>query len=279
MDILSGTSALIPLPAFPSSFGLGDRKEITGLRPFGISEVDLCADFASADRAALVTYILGSCLFDPGGVLSAEFFRELSIGKRIECLLVLASGGSPAPLEFPFNCPGCSEAIGLEFTLNEISMLQNEADSIDVVGVDIRGRRLEFRKPTGRHQELLAEIALKEEQYFDFVRELIATLAMDRDTGENIRPDDFVAIEAAMLEADPLVDFSCDVRCSECGMNNILVIDLMETALDRLRQAQGQLIVMIHRLASQYHWSEKEVFEVPHWRRIMFLELIGTGKK
>ncbi|HEV7642868.1 MAG TPA: hypothetical protein VGO50_02900 [Pyrinomonadaceae bacterium] len=277
MNILSGTSALIPLPEFSLSSGRHDAVRNAGLRRFGISEADLSADFSSADRAALATYLLESCIVDPAGVLPAGFFRELSIGKRIECLLVLAAGGPETSLGFPFKCAGCNEEIELELTLQEISMLQSEADQVEVVGLDIRGRRLEFRKPTGRDQELWAGLVVRNER--SLAAELTETLAVSQEVIENIEPEDLSAIEAAMLEADPLVDFTCSVNCGECGEDNKYAIDLMETALGMLNRAQSQLVIMIHRLASHYHWNEKEIFSVPHWRRKQYLELIGAVRK
>jgi hypothetical protein len=62
-------------------------------------------------------------------------------------------------------------------------------------------------------------------------------------------------------------------------MANDIAIDLCEVALTTLRRLQRQLIVMVHRLASHYHWSEQEIFAVPHWRRKEYLELIAAGRR
>src|SRR5688572_15665252 len=103
----SGTSQLFPLPEFPLLYGSGSstRREVF-FRRFGIIEADLGHDFASPNRAALATRLLDACLIDPDLVLPQEFFRDLSVSKRIECLLVLALGGDDA-LRFPFKCVGC----------------------------------------------------------------------------------------------------------------------------------------------------------------------------
>jgi hypothetical protein len=52
----------------------------------------------------------------------------------------------------------------------------------------------------------------------------------------------------------------------------------METALGMLRRAQQALVGAVHRLASQYHWSERDIFAVPAWRRQHYLRLIASGK-
>src|ERR1041384_6097293 len=109
MDSLSGTSTLIPLPGFPLHTGHGSLVDETGFRRFGVLERDLGVDFTSPDRAALVTRLLELCIVDPSRTLPECFFRELSIGKRIECLLLLAAGGPDTALGFPFKCSGCGE--------------------------------------------------------------------------------------------------------------------------------------------------------------------------
>jgi hypothetical protein len=276
MDSLSGTSTLIPLPGFPLHIGHGSLVDKAGFRRFGVSERDLGVDFTSPDRAALVTRLLELCIVDPSRTLPEGFFCELSIGKRIECLLLLAAGGADTALGFPFKCSGCGEEIELEITLGEISALQREADSAEIISVDVGDRRLEFRKPTGRDQELWGEIPFSDER--SLAAELISTLIVRREALESIDTGDFGIIEAAIQETDPLVDLSCSVGCGECDELNKYEIDLTETALGMLRRAQNRLVVMIHRIASHYHWSEKEIFDIPHWRREQYLELIGAKK-
>jgi hypothetical protein len=277
MNALSGTGVLIPLPGCPQDIGRDVSAGGVGLRKFGIFAGDLGIDLASANRAALVTRLLESCAVDPAGILPDSFFRELSVGKRIECLLVLAAGGPGAALGFPFKCAGCGEEIELELTIREISEMQGEADLIEMVGVDIGGRRMEFRKPTGRDQEMWGKMIFSDER--DRAAGMIGTLAALPGSFEALQPVELSAVEEGLDEADPLVNFSCRVSCGECGELNEHETDLTETALGMLNRAQKQLVITVHRLASHYHWSEQEIFAVPDWRRRQFLELIGAIRK
>jgi hypothetical protein len=277
MNALSGTGVLIPLPGCPQGIGRDVSAGGVGLRRFGIFEGDLCLDFASANRAALVTRLLESCAVDPAGILPDSFFRELSVGKRVECLLVLAAGEPGAALGFPFKCAGCGQEIELELTLREISEMQGEADLIEMVGVDIGGRRMEFRKPTGRDQEMWGKMIFSDER--DAAAGMIGTLAALPGSFEALQPDELSAVEEGLDEADPLVNFSCRVSCGECGELNEHETDLTETALGLLNRARNQLVITVHRLASHYHWSEQEIFAVPDWRRQQYLELTGAIRK
>jgi hypothetical protein len=243
-----------------------------GFRRFGIVEDDLRVDFASINRAALATRLLDICAIDRDRVLPENFFCELSVGKRIECLLVLALGGAGDTLRFPFKCSGCGEDIELELTLAEIAAFQNEADQVEVVSVDLSGRRLEFHKLSGRDHESIGEAVFRDE--LEAATEIIGRLAVN--AVERLALRDIEMIESAMEEADPLVNFNCRIECGECGQANDHEIDLFETALDMLRRAQRRLVLSVHRIASRYHWSEQEIFAVPEWRRQQYLELIGT---
>jgi len=275
MELDTGTHRLIPLPEFPQRYGSGSSmRGGVGFRRFGIVQDDLRVDFAAINRAALATRLLEICAVDRDRVLPENFFRALSVGKRIECLLVLALGGIGDNLRFPFKCAGCGETLELELTLNEIAALQNEADQVEVVRVDVGGRRLEFQKLSGRDHESFGESAFGDE--FEAATEIIGRLAVDADAVERIAPGDVEVIEAAMEEADPLVNFNCRIDCGECGEENDHDIDLFETSLDMLRRAQLRLVLSVHRIASKYHWSEQEIFAVPEWRRQQYLELIGT---
>ena len=244
-----------------------------GFRRFGIAEDDLRVDFASINRSALATRLLDICAVDRDRVLPENFFRELSVGKRIECLLVLAHGGADDTLRLPFKCSGCGEDLELELTLDEIAAFQNEADQVELVSVDLSGRRLEFHKLSGRDQESIGEAVFSDE--FEAATEIIRRLAVDADAVERLAARDIKVIEAAMEEADPLVNFNCRIDCGECGQSNDHEIDLFETALDMLRRVQLRLVQSVHRIASKYHWSEQEICAVPEWRRQQYLELIG----
>ncbi|HBL57096.1 MAG TPA: hypothetical protein DDZ80_00510 [Cyanobacteria bacterium UBA8803] len=81
-------------------------------------------------------------------------------------------------------------------------------------------------------------------------------------------------LNQVMEDLDPLVNFSLQVICPYCGTENLQDFDLGAWALQQLEQAQQQLLITVHRLASYYHWSEAEIFAIPPWRRSRYLALI-----
>src|SRR5687768_16888078 len=121
MNSIPTSRAFIPLPAFSPSIADADLASSTSLRQFGTNETDLAIDFAGTDPHALITRILEQCTLDPESRLSAGFFRELSVGKRLECLLLLAADEVGPAFSFPFHCTSCSQELELELTLDEIA--------------------------------------------------------------------------------------------------------------------------------------------------------------
>jgi hypothetical protein len=276
MNSVPASEAIVPLPEFSPSLAGDPRANGVGLRRFGIFESDLAIDFAGGDPHMLITRLLGECTVDPEGRFSAAFFRTLSVGKRLECLLVLAAGEDGRAFNFPFPCVGCSQEIELELTLEEIAGQQREADLIETVEIEIKGKPVVFRKARGSDQEAWAAMHFRDEK--EAAAAMIGTLAVSQDIPKSLGPDELDLIDEAMDEADPLVNFLCRVTCGECNSPNEFLVDLCDVALGMLNRLQQQLLVMIHKLASHYHWNEKEIFEIPHWRRQKYLELIAAGR-
>lgn len=274
MDLISRTGAAITFPALPGGTVSGTAAGL-GLRPFGTEESDLAVDFKGSPPV-LITRILEQCAIDPGGELPPGFFRDLSVGKRLEFLLVLAASGNTSAFRFPFHCAGCREEIEFELTLDEIADLQGEADLIETVNVEIGGKVHSLRKPLGRDQEEWAVMTYNDDN--TMAAAMIGRLAATLSGWEDLAETDLGLIDEKLDEADPLVNFFCSVSCGECGHANEFGIDLCEIALGMLARLQKSLIVTVHKLAMHYHWSEREIFAVPHGRRLEYLDLISAAR-
>jgi hypothetical protein len=268
---------LIPISTFGDSAATHERTVWIKFRPFGQDETDLAVDFSSGARAALVTQLLEGCAPDHGRSLPPGIFRDLSIGKRLECLLALGAVSESPAFTFPFRCGGCQAQLEIELTLDELSEKQRESDQIQTVSVELNGKSVSLQKPTGRHQEEWARMAFgnETEAAAAMIRSLMTPPAPETMPLENEEID---VIDSAIDDADPLVNLACNVRCEQCGIQNQLMLDLCEKALEILQRLQQRLIVMVHQFASRYHWSEKEVFAAPLWRRTLYLELIAARR-
>jgi hypothetical protein len=270
---------LSPFPRLPAS--LRDHSPAAGplhLRPFGLDAGDLEVDFREA-RPLVVTAILALCARDAeGGRPGEEFLWGLPVSTRIECLLSLATGGGREQLLIPLLCPQetCAQQCEVELTLTELGGLGERDGGSERFMVRRGAEELWVRKPTGGDQ--LAWLNRTFADGAEALEAMAGALALDR-KGAPLgagRLDGAwaLAFDEALDEFDPLVNFHITARCPECGVESAHEVDLEALALGLLRRAQQRLLLTVHRLASHYHWSESQIFSVPHWRRSHYLALI-----
>jgi hypothetical protein len=248
------------------------------LRPFGYFIDDLGVDFNHEFRPYIATQILECCIRNRDGEkVNQNLFWDLTLDKRIECLITIATLENSSGLPISLRCLNetCQKMTELEISKDEITDLQLKADSFMI---RIGDENLEMRKPTGRDQIKWLETPLINKD--TVIREMIRTLLQEdkeNSSGTECGITDIAvkAIDELMDEFDPLINFNLTVRCPYCDKDSIYEIDLEEISLQRLHEAQKSLFLTVHRLASHYHWSEHAIFSIPHWRRIHYLSLIG----
>jgi hypothetical protein len=277
----------VPFPqiseAIKHQFSLGDLS----LRRFGILAQDCEINFNQPLRPYLEVQILECCTCNSNNITpDRDFFWSLELGTRIECLLAIACGSAqgaiatiPDRSEFtiPLRClnPDCKEPIEIDFSMEELSSLQAQKES-DIV-TEIGGKRFSIRKPTGFDQLHWLKQSFPDEK--SAVQTMLQTLLTEEQRATfdpaALAGENWVQVfNQAMEDIDPLVNFKVRVNCPYCGFQDTHPIDLGEFSLQRLRNAQKQLLETIHRLASRYHWSEQEISALPAWRRDYYLALI-----
>ena len=278
---------VIPAPFSAMAHRIGAQTALNSLRlrPFGCCEADLAIDFAQESRPHLVTELLCGCTCAEHGQAPGEdFFWDLTIGKRLEALLTIATVGGAVGLSVPLRCKAatCQAAIAIELTLAELAELQQQADATPTVKAPIAAQTLHLRKPTGRDQ-----LAWRKQSYADehtAVSVMIDSLLLGQDGQVNQRQSEIPAtwmevIGALLAEADPLVNYAIAVACPVCDQVDRYPIDLDQLALAELQGTQNQLIESVHRLAQHYHWSESQILAIAPWRRARYLGLIEKEEK
>jgi hypothetical protein len=269
---------LSPFPSLPEAVKAKHPDCDLRLRPFGLYENDLNLDFDHTPRPVLVTRILEWCTRNTRKEsLDQSFFWTLPIGKRIEALLTLMALGSGADIPITFRCPNpkCGQESEVEITRREIADLQEHAYQVENVVVDFESESLVLRRPTGGDQ--LEWLSARYADQEAASRAMLRSLLLD---GEEVafRDEWLPVAERALEERDPLVNFSLMIECSDCGEETLHELDLEEISLRELRRAQLRLLASVHHLATSYHWSEEQIFSVPHWRRAYYLRLIEAEK-
>ncbi|HEV7389305.1 MAG TPA: hypothetical protein VGN73_11900 [Gemmatimonadaceae bacterium] len=276
---------LSPFPHFAEAAADGYAIGNLALRPFGLYEADLDLDFDRTPRPVLITHLLERCTRSSRKEsVEQNLFWNLPVGKRIECLVTLSTSGADGEMTFGFRCPNtiCGEASEIALTIDELTTLQADAYATGRVEVPVGDEVLTLRRPTGNDQ--LAWLNRTFADGGEVRKTMIRTLLVHDNAGEavgtDVGSDEWLdSIEEVMEEHDPLVNFKLKVKCPCCDGTTLVAIDLEELSLRGLRNAQLRLLAAVHRLAAHYHWSEREIFAVPAWRRAEYLSLIADERR
>lgn len=233
-------------------------------RPFGDAE-DLDVDFATDNRAALITSILASC----GEPRDAQHWWSQTLGSRIAAMLrLLAVTDAIDHLKLVAYCrqPSCAEPFEFELPL---AILNDAVPDNGTVRVALDGvRSVSLRRPNGH--DLNAWRSQRLESPEVAIAAMLKSLVVE---GQATLEDASVLAEALSAE-DPLVAFTLSCNCPACGSPNEVSVDLEDVALSRLKQRQRMLLHEIHGLASHYGWTEAEVLAVAPSRRAQYLAMI-----
>jgi hypothetical protein len=81
------------------------------------------------------------------------------------------------------------------------------------------------------------------------------------------------AAEKVLSRLDPLSHLEILGKCINCHANVRAEIDPAAYWLSALRMDSANLLQDIHRLALRYHWTEKEILDLPEVRRQAYLDL------
>ena len=269
-----------PFPRIPDSIIAKYSISDLSIRPFGVFEKDLEICFKEKSRPYLVTRILQCCTDDiTGNPPESDFFLDLTVGKRIECLLTLATLGGSSLLNFSTPClnRACNQEMEIQISVDELVALEHQYDDSDSFIIRVADESMIVRKPKGYDQLEWLKNSYGDED--EVIKEVLKTLLSRNEKSIRDRgllfPDEWVQIiNDSMDEFDPLVNFNLMVYCPYCGNERLYDIDLEEISLQRLQEAQVSLLRSIHCLAKHYHWNEKQFFSIPPWRRSHYLALI-----
>lgn len=281
MAVLFDHSSVIPFPQLDGDQGLQSISDELCLRPFGFRAEDLTIDFGHTPRPWLETQILKCCTTDKNGNKPADdFFWNLYVSKRTECLLAITSLIEPSQkIDIDLRCqnPECLEEMELEFSMQEIASIQHVVEDSESIDVVIEDKHFSLRKPTGADQ--LNWLAASYTDKSCAAQSIINALLPEEQQiplhqKNNQNSEWLQTINKAMEKMDPLVNFHLKISCPSCEKKYDYPIDFADICLQKLQAAQNRLIEMVHTLAFHYHWNDQEIFALPPWRLQRHLRLI-----
>lgn len=258
-------------------------------------EEELLAGAVDVPAPELVTAVLCRAVRRIGAMspVTQEVARALPVADRLFLLLRIRAATFGERVEGTLGCPWpqCGAKVDVDFSLADVpvkrcaQLLPTYTAELSPAAA-VRGgdgaehRVVEFRLPRGEDQEALAAglaanpartlTALLErcvvgtERAWDDVGDLVARLS-SRARAE---------VEAAMEAAAPRVDLEMDLVCRECGRAFTAPFDPADFLFGELRTSRALLYRQVHYLARHYHWSEREIMEMPRDKRLAYIEIL-----
>lgn len=260
------------------------------LAPLSGREEELLATLAGAPAAELASEVLARCVHAIGEVrpVTADVARRLLVGDRLFLLLRLREASFGSRVEGRLGCPWCGKRVDLDFSTADVPVKACPAISLvhrlELSAEDVEDGApgaLEFRLPNGGDQEALAPLVARDADgaLTALLERCVAgagvpagdaARAVARLTAQGRR-----AVERAMDDRAPAVELEMELRCPECGRDFTSPFDLQGLVFGELRASRDLLYRQVHYLAFHYHWSEREILEMPREKRLAYIEVLA----
>lgn len=219
--------------------------------------------------AERVTLLLARCV-EIDGEAGDELARDLSVGDRVALLLELRRQTIGEAMRCLLACPRpeCGEQLELELTVADLLAAGDPGESGDEL--QVAGKRVVFRLPTGADEERAARRALGDVAAAS--QELLAACLV---TAPEPWPDGLAtAVEEAIAARDPYVRIELEMVCPACERSVVAELDPAGYVWRELEARHAERQLEVHLLASRYGWAEAEILALPPARRERYLELV-----
>jgi hypothetical protein len=199
----------------------------------------------------------------------------LPIGRRNARLLDLREQTFGADLVAVAACPACGRRVEAVFQASAIRTAEVAAEAVR--SCEIGGHSIEFRLPDTRDLEACGSLDSLDDARSALLRRLVLRAVHDgKPLGPDALPEDVIAGLAAEMDcADPNADIRLAFACPHCGTAFEAGFDIGSYFWDELEAWVARMLADVHRLASAYGWSERDILEMSAWRRQAYLRLLA----
>jgi hypothetical protein len=235
----------------------------------------------------VVTALLSKCLkrvgrFQPAPV---SLVRELVVGDREFLMMRLRELTLGNRINAVLRCgnPDCGQEMDIALNLDELNSPERHlAQRIFTFAVTSERDRfeIEFRLPTGAHQEAAAD-SISNDDELAVVKLLAMTITtingnsdIDVSSVAALPASVLKAIEARMEELAPLQTIELNAVCVECEQPFVSDFDVTSFFLAELQQYRRVLEREVHCIAWHYHWPEHEILSLTRAKRRRYIDLI-----
>lgn len=244
-------------------------KPVTGHIELALYECKTKAD----SLPVMVTQVLTAALDSVGGTEAAvDAVRSLSVGDRQFLMRRLAIHLGDDEFWLTAGCSYCRKPMDALIQLESLPV-KRAKDRFPFVDVQTRQGVFRFRVPNGSDQEAIVPLANESEALRALIQRLVVMGNGVPFKAELADEDEIRTIEAALEETAPEIATEVHASCPNCGGENRVAVE----PYDCLLSIDDTIFSEIHRMASQYHWSECDILSLSRNRRKRYLRLIDRS--
>jgi hypothetical protein len=260
------------------------------ITPLTGREEELLALKQQPEVASLVTKILQRCIQRIGSIspVSEDVIRNLLVGDRQYLLLKLRELTLGDYIRATICCPwpDCGQKIMVSFTTNDVPVTES-IDKRLVYSMELSPqaaftsasgeicREVSFRLPNGGDQELISPLLVQNEAQALTLLLQRCLHHPDQELINRLSPLARMEIEQQMAAVAPKVELTMESKCPECGRDYAVPFDIQHFFFGEMRTSRDLLYREVHYLAYHYHWSEREIMDMPRQKRRTYIEILA----
>lgn len=217
--------------------------------------------------------------------LDSHAVAKLSIGTRDARLLQLREWMFGPLLLNTAQCPQCGERVEWEGKTTDLRIQDvGDANSAEEFSLEVDGYQLRFRLPTSL--DIAAVMALVQSDSDNSDSTIGATALLKRcvvsvdHTGNACDLADLSqpvldALSQKIEELDPQAEIFTALTCPECSHQWQIPFDIASFLWTEINTWAERTLRSIHRLASAYGWTEREILNLSPIRRQLYLGMVN----
>ena len=206
-----------------------------------------------------------------------ETIAAWTIGQRDDRLMQLREWMFGPQLTSTALCPQCGERVEWESPISDLRRSADEAPLSTTFELSTGGYELRFRLPNS--QDVAAVIQQPGEAALQGLLSRCVLLVRHGDrTCEipGLPPAVLAELAQRMETLDPRADIRIFLTCPQCGHAWSAQFDIGSYLWAEIEQWAQETLNAVHRLATAYGWSERDILELSPVRRQLYLGLIHS---
>jgi hypothetical protein len=210
--------------------------------------------------------------------IDSEAIAELSIGERDARLLQLREWMFGSHLVNTARCPRCTERVEWENRIADIRIQPSQRTSSPAeFTLNVADYSLRFRLPTSMDIAAVMNASRGDSTPQDLLKRCIVSA---RHAGEACDPgslpeDVLAALGRRIEELDPQAEIRIDLTCPQCSHKWDVLFDIASFLWTEINHWAERTLRTVHKLASAYGWSERDILNLSPVRRRLYLGFVN----